>query len=111
MARGWALTGPPFGVNAGRPWLARRTLVHAPTQTANDTLFYWGGAGFANYYYFNSADATSWENSGGSTPVYPAGFYAGDGSPMPVYPQVNQGFFLYHNGPSITWTNAYTVQP
>jgi hypothetical protein len=83
-----------------------------PVPTSNDTFYYWTGAGYQLFYFFNSADATYWENSGGASPVYPAGFYDQAGSPMPSssYPQVNQGFFLFHSGASILWTNSFTVQ-
>ena len=89
----------------GLPGNMTSSPLDPPTQTRNDTIYAWSGAGFANYYYFNAADATTWEG----TPS-PAGFYTLTGVPMSLYPQVNQGFFLYHNGASITWTNAYNVQ-
>jgi hypothetical protein len=78
----------------------------------NDEYMQWTGLGYNNFYYFNSADATYWENGGGSTPVYPAGFYDSiSGNPMPASssPAVNQGFFLLHFGSSITWTNTFIV--
>jgi hypothetical protein len=83
-----------------------------PTQFSNDAIYVWNGSSFGGYYFFNTADATYWENSGGFSPVYPAGFYDQGGNPMPVtsYPQVNQGFFLYHTGSPITWTNGFAVQ-
>jgi len=78
-----------------------------PTLAQNDALFSWNGAGYATYYYFNQADATTWEGV-----ASPAGFYDLAGNPIPpsAYPTVNQGFFLYHSGPSITWTNTFSVQ-
>jgi hypothetical protein len=83
-------------------------------QAHNDTLFVWdtlhGGA--AQFLWFNAADATYWEQGGPGGPAYPAGFYDSLGNPMPSYDyaQVNQGFYLWHNGPTIQWTNSFTVQ-
>ena len=81
-------------------------------QTHNDTLFVWDTVhgGVATFYYFNASDATTWEANPPTT--YPAGFYDVGGSPLPTadYPQVNQGFYLYHNGASIQWTNVFSVQ-
>ena len=89
----------------GLPLNLTSSPLDPPTQSLNDTIFYWGGSGFANYYYFNQADATAWEGV-----PSPAGFYDGGGTPMPVNPGVNQGFFLYHNGPAVQWTNSYSIQ-
>lgn len=78
-----------------------------PTIATQDALIFWNGVGYVTYFYFNAADATTWE----TTPS-PAGFYDAGGSPMPAsnYPQVNQGFFLHHIGPAINWTSSFTVQ-
>ena len=78
-----------------------------PLQSRNDTIFVWKGSGYVSYYYFNEADATSWNGT-----ASPAGFYDGGGSLMPSSdcPSVNQGFFLYHTGPAVVWTNSYSVQ-
>ena len=102
----------PASATFGLPGNLNSSPVDPPALSRNDTLFSWNGSGYAAYYYFNSADATTWENSGGSSPVYPAGFYDGAGTPMPdtSYPQVNQGFFLYHSGAPITWTTTFSVQ-
>ena len=97
-----SVTSPGFGL----PLNLTSAPNDPPTQSANDTIFYWGGTGFANYYYFNAADATAWY---GGTPM-PAGFYDVGGTPMSVNPSVNQGFFLWHNGPAINWTNSYSIQ-
>ncbi len=73
----------------------------------NDVYFQWAGLGYNNFYYFNSADAITWEANGTA-----AGFYDGiTGDPTPNYanPAINQGFFLYHFGSPITWTNAFTI--
>ena len=91
----------PFGL----PLSMTSSPVDPPTQSANDTLFYWNGSSFTVYYYFNQADATTWEGF-----ASPAGFYDGGGTPMPVKPAVNQGFFLFHNGAPINWTNTFIVQ-
>jgi len=90
----------------------QNVVSQTPSTASNDTFYYWTGAGYQLFYYFNSADATYWENGGGASPVYPAGFYDQAGSPMPStsYPLVNQGFFLYHSGAPILWTNQFTVQ-
>jgi len=80
-----------------------------PTFSANDTLYLWSGNGpsasFVTYYYFNQADCNTWW---GDT-THQAGFYTAGGNYAPN-PAVNQGFFLYHNGAPITWTNVYQVQ-
>jgi hypothetical protein len=83
-------------------------LNGTPTLTANDTLLFWAGSSFATYYYFNSADASAWIGDPPGTD--PAGFYDKIQNPMPFNPAVNQGFFLYHNGAAINWTNTFTVQ-
>ena len=89
----------------GLPVNMTSSPLDPPNLTRNDTLLSWNGTGFVTYYYFNAADATTWEGA-----ASPGGFYTGAGVPMSAYPQVNQGFFLYHNGAPITWTNAYNVQ-
>jgi hypothetical protein len=82
-----------------------------PTMTTSDTIFTWNATGLggfnSGYYYFNASDATDWEGFSS-----PAGFYDQSGSPMPdsLYPTVNQGFFLYHNGSAISWNPSFTVQ-
>jgi len=82
-----------------------------PTQTSNDTIFTWNPAGLGGfnlgYYYFNAIDATAWEGF-----ASPAGFYDQGGSPMPssAFPVASQGFFLWHNGGTISWTPSFQVQ-
>lgn len=79
-----------------------------PLQTSNDSLFYWTGSGYQQFFYFNAADATTWEGF-----AAPAGFYDPAGNTMAadgVTIGVNAGFFLYHNGSAINWTNSFTVQ-
>jgi hypothetical protein len=103
---------------------------NTPTLTTQDSIYFWTGLGYAQSYYFTAADATAWENGyvSPATPgylYYQAGFYdaAGDSvtnngtglnKPDPAYspqtPAVNQGFFLYHNGSAIQWTNVFIVQ-
>jgi hypothetical protein len=78
----------------------------APTHTSNDSLIFWNGTGYATYYFYNAADATTWIGD----PSDPAGFYDTLQNPMPVNPSVNQGFFLFHNGAAINWTNSFSVQ-
>jgi len=77
-----------------------------PTLTSNDSLLLWSGSGFATYYFYNQADATAWIGDTSD----PAGFYDKLQNPMPTNPQVNQGFFLFHNGAAIPWTNSFSVQ-
>ncbi len=91
----------------GLPTGLTSSPLDPPTQALNDVLYSWNGSGYALYYYFNAADATTWEGA-----ASPAGFYQVDGTPMPVtsYPQVNQGFFLYHSGAPVTWTTTFSVQ-
>ena len=78
-----------------------------PSLSSNSVMYAWNGVGYATYYFFNQVDATAWEGF-----AAPAGFYDALGNPMPssAYAQVNQGFFLYHTGASVTWTNAFQVQ-
>ena len=96
-----------FGTSYGLPAGMTSSPVDPPTQSANDTLFVWKGSGYITYYYFNAADAVTW-NGAGSLP----GFYTAAGAYLPStdYPKVNQGFFLYHNGSPISWTNSFSVQ-
>jgi len=77
-----------------------------PTINSNDAIFVWNGVSYATYYYFTAADANTWNG----TPV--AGFYDLLGNLMPAssYPQVNQGFFLYHTGAPLLWTNTFNIQ-
>jgi len=83
-----------------------------PTTQTQDAILTWNGITYGIYYYFNAADATYWENNGGGSPAYAAGFYDSLGGSMPTsaYPQVNQGFFISHIGAAIQWTNTFTVQ-
>lgn len=89
----------------GLPLALTSNSNYPPAQSANDTLYFWTGSGFANYYYYNAADATTMEGS-----PFPAGFYDLGGNPMTATPNVNQGFFLYHNGSAINWTNSFSVK-
>lgn len=97
----------PIVSGYGLPGNMTSSNIDPPTPARNDTIFAWNGSGYAQFYFFNQADATTW--NGASSP---AGFYDLLGNLMPQanYPQVNQGFFLYHTGSAITWTNAYNVQ-
>ena len=109
------VSADPANTNGfGLPGNLTSSPVDPPSQAANDTLYAWNTVGqqYATYFFFNSADATSWENGGGASPVYPAGFYDAGGTPMPpsAFPEVNQGFFLHHTGAPVTWTNAFNAQ-
>jgi len=97
----------PVVAGYGLPGNLTSSPVDPPNQNVNDALFAWNGVGYATYYFFNQVDATAWEGF-----AAPAGFYDALGNPMPssAYAQVNQGFFLYHTGASVTWTNAFQVQ-
>lgn len=99
-------TNPIVG-GYGLPLTLTSSPLDPPNQTRNDVLYAWNGVGYAQYYFFNQADATTWEGF-----ASPAGFYDTAGNPMPTssYPQVNQGFFLYHTGAPVAWTNGYTAQ-
>ena len=82
--------------------------VLADGNGTNDVYNAWTGIGFNSFYYFSAADAATWGANGTA-----AGFYdgiAGDPMPASANPVVNQGFFLYHFGAWVTWTNAFTVQ-
>jgi len=89
------------------------TFQNTPTAASNDQLLVWNFAlqGYTTFYFFNSADATYWEQGGPGGPTFPDGFYDQAGNPMPTsaYPQVNQGFFLHHIGAPVTWTNSFSV--
>jgi len=89
----------------GLPLNMTSSPTDPPTLAKQDALIYWNGTGYTTFYYFNQADATTWEGS----PSF-AGFYLPSGAAMAVQPQVNQGFFLWHVGASINWTNSFTVQ-
>lgn len=97
----------PVATTFGLPGNLTSSPNDPPTLANNDALYSWNGSGYAQYFFFNQADATTWEGF-----ASPAGFYDALGTPMPTsaYPQVNQGFFLYHSGSPITWTNVFTVQ-
>jgi hypothetical protein len=97
----------PIVSGYGLPGNLTSSPLDPPLASRNDVIFAWNGAGYAQYYFFNQADATTWQGF-----ASPAGFYDSLGNAMPSssYPQVNQGFFLYHTGASITWTNGYSVQ-
>ncbi len=97
----------PAVAGFGLPTNLTSSPVDPPSLAANDTIFAWTGAGYQAFFFFNAADATTWEG----TPS-PAGFYDAGGVPMPAasYPQVNQGFFLYHSGAPVTWTTTFSVQ-
>ena len=100
------LYGLPSNLTSGDPSVYD-PVNDVPNQTHNDAYYAWTGAGYAVFYYFTAADATSWEGA-----ASPAGFYdvAGPAMPSSFYPKVNQGFFLYHTGGTINWTNSFTVQ-
>jgi len=98
----------PIVTGYGLPNNMTSSPLDPPIPARNDTIFAWNGSGYAQYYYLNAADAATW---GGDLPNT-SDFYAASGAHMPSssYPEVNQGFFLYHTGSAITWTNAYNVQ-
>ena len=101
--------GLPIGMTSSNCIAA---AANSPTTTTQDSIQVWNGVSFTTFFYFNQADATSWENSYGAGPTFPAGFYDAGGTAMPAgnYPTVNQGFFLKHLGSAINWTNSFTVQ-
>jgi hypothetical protein len=76
-----------------------------PSANQNDSMLYWNGVTYVTYYYYNSADATTWINDGNT---YPAGFYT-TGQDFAANPTVNQGFFIKHIGSAINWTNSFIV--
>ena len=82
----------------------------------NDVIFMWNPVSgvFAQYQYFNAADAAA--DAGGGAYENGAGFYDGNGAyqTTTVTPTVGTGFFIQHFGPNgdgttETWTNIYTV--
>jgi hypothetical protein len=97
----------PIVSGYGLPSNMTSSPVDPPLQSRNDAIFVWNGINYQTYYYFNAADSITWGSNDGLP-----GFHDTLGDPMPVsaYPQVNQGFFLYHTGAPITWTNAFVVQ-
>lgn len=97
----------PVATTFGLPGNLSSDPADPPNQNKNDAYYAWTGSGYATYYFFNQADATTWEGF-----ASPAGFYDLAGNQMPAsrYPQVNQGFFLYHSGSSVIWTNTFSAQ-
>jgi len=98
-------------VSYGLPIGMKSNPTSSPSLTSNDNLVYWNGGGFGTYYYYNQADAETME--GDSPGQDYAGFYDKNGNPFAgvvTTVPVNQGFFIYHNGTPITWTNIFTVQ-
>lgn len=97
----------PATAGYGLPTNLTSSPIDPPDPSRNDVLYSWNGSGYTLFYYFNQADATAWEGF-----ASPAGFYdlAGNQMPADKYPQVNQGFFLYHTGAPVTWTNTFSVQ-
>jgi len=96
-----------FGGTFGLPASMTSSPLDPPNPSRNDTIYAWNGISYTTYYYFNAADATTWQGFSS-----PAGFYdlLCNAMPSSSYPTVNQGFFLYHTGSAITWTNGFTVQ-
>lgn len=86
---------------------ANMTSSQTPSAANNDYMLYWGGSGYATYYYLNATDASAW--LGDSAGTDPAGFYTAGGA-SGSYPAVGEGFFIHHIGSTINWTNSYTVQ-
>jgi hypothetical protein len=81
-----------------------------PTRSTQDYLLFWSGNGYVDYFFFNAADATAWENGYVAGPAWPAGFYTADGANSAPTIPAGQGFFIYHYGSTINWTNTFSVQ-
>jgi len=73
----------------------------------NDVLYKWNGSGYAVYQYFSGPDADNYFFIG---PGSPAGFYDTVGNLKSSAPAVAQGFFIYHHGAAVNWTQSFTVQ-
>jgi hypothetical protein len=78
-----------------------------PTTVSNDRILIWSGTSFVTEYFYTGSDADTAFPPG--APHKAAGFYSAGGTAMAAgaYPPVNQGFFLWHNGSTIQWTNSW----
>jgi len=101
--------GPTFGLPSN---LTSTNLISGvnggyPDPQLNDTIYVWSGTTWNGWYYFNAADANVWNG----TPT--AGFYdpSGDLLTSPGFPgpKISQGFFLWHSGTALQWTNSFIV--
>lgn len=92
----------PFGL----PMSLTSSTTAPPTQASNDSIAVWGGISFITYYFYKGADA---DVAFAPATGHATGFYSKAGVAMSagVYPPVNQGFFIYHNGSTINWTNSF----
>jgi len=77
-----------------------------PNAINNDVLYKWNGAGYNVYQYFTGADADANFFASGSV----NGFYDSGGTLHSSAPAVGQGFFIYHYGANVNWTNVFQVQ-
>jgi len=73
----------------------------------NDVLYKWNGSGYGIYQYFLGPDADNYFIIG---PGSPTGFYDSVGNLQNSAPLVGQGFFIYHHGATVNWTNVFNVQ-
>jgi hypothetical protein len=95
--------------NAFAPYGLPATMTSSPTPSTanNDYMLFWTGGSYAQYYYLNATDASTFNGDSPGTDY--AGFYLANGNPGQT-PAVGEGFFIHHIGSGITWTNSYTVQ-
>jgi len=96
----------PFGLPAA-------SLTSTPNPAAsglNDKLLVWNAAfnAYATYYFYTGANADSVFSGSGHV----TGFYTAGGVLMlpTAWPNVNNGYFLYHVGSSFTYTPTFTIQ-
>lgn len=79
--------------------------AYPPTTSSNSVMFYWNGAGYNNYYFYNAADATVMEGS-----TFPAGWYDLGGNPVAVNLNSGAATFIYNNSTfPMTVTTVGTV--
>jgi hypothetical protein len=92
------------------------TLANFPGKSdvngiANDTLYFWNGAGYNLLQYFTGPDADNFFLIG---PGSPSGFYDGTGnyqSQNPAFiPKVGSAFFILRQGSASNWVYSFTVQ-
>ena len=110
-----AATSTNFVIDASgnqSPYGLPMNLTSSPTSTpsaaTNDRILVWGGISFATFYFYTAADADTAFPAGAP---HKTGFFSPAGVAMgaAAYPPVNQGFFIYHIGATINWTNSFSV--
>ena len=93
----------------GLPIASLTSSPNPSTSGLNDKILIWNStvSAYVTYYFYSAADANTL--FGGSSHV--PGFYAANGTIMPAsnWPNVNNGYFLYHIGSSFSYTPTFTI--